>query len=174
MQYDSDDLQLMCLGKTLDHFKTFADQQIVDGSKLVLTIRKNKPSNAVLEAAKQKLGIKPVDYLAKPAEKVEIKAPNLKEIVQPAVNQQQTPSAMLVLQTQKKNDEDLARAIEESKFYAGLPNDLDMMDQQNEDEQLRKVLELSRIEAFEVVRQKSIEAKKHQVDKKETKKEIGP
>ena len=43
---------------------------------------------------------------------------------------------MLVLQTQKKNEQDLARAIEESKFYAGLSNDLEMLDTQNEDEQL--------------------------------------
>ena len=32
---------------------------------------------------------------------------------------------MLVLHNQAKNDKDLARAIEESKFEAGIPMDLD-------------------------------------------------
>jgi hypothetical protein len=86
MQYDADDLQLMCLGKTLDHFKTFTELQIGDGSKLILTIRKNKPSAAVLEAARQKIGIKQVDLtvkpnvLMKPIDQVEIKAPSLVEM----------------------------------------------------------------------------------------------
>ena len=73
----------MCLGKTIDHFRTFADQQIADGAKIVLTIRKSKPSNAVLEAARAKIGLKPFEFATKqqPADKVEIKAPNLIETV---------------------------------------------------------------------------------------------
>lgn len=50
MQYDCDDLQLMCLGKTLDHFKTFEEQQVADGAKLVVTICKSKPTTASLQA----------------------------------------------------------------------------------------------------------------------------
>lgn len=34
---------------------------------------------------------------------------------------------MLVLRTQKQADADLARALEESKFEAGLPNGLETM-----------------------------------------------
>lgn len=46
------------------------------------------------------------------------------------MNQQmQAPSAMLMLRTEKQNEMDLKRAIEESKRDAGLPNDIEMLDQ---------------------------------------------
>jgi hypothetical protein len=55
---------------------------------------------------------------------------------------------------------DLARAIEESKFESGMPSNIDELNQVEEDEQLKKAIELSKLEAFELVRQKSIERKK--------------
>ena len=88
------------------------------------------------------------------SEIIEIKAPNLQ---MQAVNQQvEVPSAMLVLHSQKQNEKDLARAIEESKFEAGLPYDLDAVMQQ-EEESIQKAIELSKLEAFDLVRKKSIE-----------------
>jgi hypothetical protein len=56
----------MCLGKTLDHFLTFGEQGIQDGAKLVMTVRKNKPPLAQLEAARAKLGIKTLPVEIKP------------------------------------------------------------------------------------------------------------
>jgi hypothetical protein len=72
---------------------------------------------------------------------------------------------LLVLRTQKQQENDLARAIEESKFEAGLPSEIDQITQQEEEEQLKKAIDLSKLEAFELVRQKSIEQKKKQVQK---------
>lgn len=97
-----------------------------------------------------------------PVDKVEIMAPDLSALNQqtPAVYHQDGPQAMLVLRTQKQQEEDFKRAIEESKASAGLENNLDMLDLQSEEEQIRKAIELSKIEAFELVRQKSIENKK--------------
>jgi len=48
----------MCLGKTLDHFKKFCEQGVKDGSKIILTIRKTKPSAEQYAASRMKLGIK--------------------------------------------------------------------------------------------------------------------
>ena len=73
-----------------------------------------------------------------PVDKVEIMAPDLSALNQqtPAVYHQDGPQAMLVLRTQKQQEEDFKRAIEESKASAGLENNLDMLDLQSEEEQM--------------------------------------
>jgi len=43
----SDDLNFMSLGKTLNHYESFAHANVKNGAKLILTIKKNKTGAAV-------------------------------------------------------------------------------------------------------------------------------
>jgi hypothetical protein len=61
---------------------------------------------------------------------------------------------MLVLHTKKQEQKDFERAIEESKFEAGLPNDVHTFEL-DEEEQLMRAIEISKQDALELVKIKS-------------------
>lgn len=61
---------------------------------------------------------------------------------------------MLVLHTKKQEQKDLERALEESKFEAGILSDLPAFEL-DEDQQLMRAIEISKQEALELVKIKS-------------------
>ena len=61
---------------------------------------------------------------------------------------------MLVLHTKKQEQKDLERALEESKFEAGIISDLPPFEL-DEDQQLMRAIEISKQEALELVKIKS-------------------
>ena len=82
---------------------------------------------------------------------------------------QSNEGPMLVLLNKKQEQINLARAIEESKAEAGLNDNFFMQEDYNEEDQLQKAIEISRIEALTLVKKKSIDIKvnKNQTDEKQ-------